>query len=128
MRCRGWSSGHWRATCDRRPRDRGYVTAETAVVIPALVLLLGMLLWGLGAIAVRTQCGDAARAGARAAARGEPSATVLGVARSAAPDGADVRVARDGGLYRVSVSAPTWGPGPLTLSVHGEAVAHAEPE
>ncbi|WP_399552632.1 TadE family type IV pilus minor pilin, partial [Streptomyces sp. YIM 98790] len=42
------------------------------MAVPCLVVLLGMVLWGLGAVATQLQCGDAARAGARAAARGEP--------------------------------------------------------
>jgi Flp pilus assembly protein TadG len=111
-----------------RSRDRGYVTAETAVVVPCLVLLLGMLLWGLGAVGVQLRCGDAARAGARAAARGEAIAVAVDVARAAAPAGADVRVVRDGGLYRVRVEARTLGPGPLAVRVTREAVARAEPE
>jgi Flp pilus assembly protein TadG len=127
MRCRISSSGRSRATSDR-PSDRGYVTAESAVVIPSIVLLMGMLLWGLSAVATRTQCGDAARAGARAAARGESTAAVLTVARTVAPEGADIRVTRDGELFRVRVSADSRGPGPLGVSVGGEAVAYAEPE
>ncbi|MGK5532843.1 TadE family type IV pilus minor pilin [Streptomyces sp. URMC 129] len=130
MPCRDWWSGPSAPSPDRgrdRGRDGGYVTAETAVVVPALVLLLGMLLWGLGAVGVQTRCGDAARAAARAAARGEEEADVIRVARAAAPGGAEVRVARDGDLYRVSVEARTLGPGPLAVPVSGEAVAHVEP-
>lgn len=97
------------------------------MVIPSLVLLLGMLLWSLGAVGAQIRCGDAARAGARAAARGEDPAAVTGVARAAAPENAEVRVAREGEIYRVSVEARTLGPGPLAVPVSGEAVAHAEP-
>jgi hypothetical protein len=104
------------------------VTAEAAVAVPALVLLLGMLLWGLGAVAAQTRCGDAARAGARAAARGEPAAAVVAAARSAAPGGAEVRTDREGELYRVRVTARAPGPGPLAVRVAAEAVARAEPE
>jgi Flp pilus assembly protein TadG len=110
-----------------RPSDRGYVTAETAVLIPTLVLLLGILLWGLGAVTAHVRCGDAARAAARAAARGETTAVVTRVARATAPGGAEVRVVRDGELYRVRVVAHTPGPGALAVEVTGEAVAHAEP-
>jgi hypothetical protein len=110
-----------------RSRDRGYVTAEAAVVIPCMALLLGMLLWGLGAVSVQLRCGDAARAGARAAARGEPVTVAVEVAREAAPDGATVQVVRDGDLYRVRVQAHAPGPGPLAVRVTREAVARAEP-
>jgi hypothetical protein len=98
------------------------VTAEAAVVIPALVLLMAGLLWGLMAAVLRIQCVDAARAGARAAARGEPVPKVEGAVRSAAP-GAHTQVAREGELVRVVVRARTAGPGPLTLELKSEAVA-----
>ncbi|ARQ69956.1 TadE family type IV pilus minor pilin [Streptomyces marincola] len=125
MRCRGWSNGRSAPSRDRAG-DRGYVTAESALVIPSLVLLLGLLLWGLAAVAVSAQCGDAARAGARAAARGEPPEVVERIAREVAPPGAEVRTARDGDLYRVAVSAGTPGPGVLTIPVGRTAVAYAE--
>ncbi|MDT0308411.1 TadE family type IV pilus minor pilin [Streptomyces sp. DSM 44917] len=112
----------------RPSRDRGYVTAEAAVVLPVLVVLLGMLLWGLGAVAAQARCGDAARAGARAAARGEAAAAVERAARATAPEGARVRVAREDDLVRVTVDARTPGPGPLAVRVSGEVVARAEPE
>jgi hypothetical protein len=61
-----------RARPARRPvRDRqsGMVTAETAVTLPVLVLFGMALVWALMATAAQIQCVDAARAGARAAAR-----------------------------------------------------------
>ncbi|HEY5837107.1 MAG TPA: TadE family type IV pilus minor pilin [Streptomyces sp.] len=89
-----------------RPGDRGYVTAETAVVIPVLVALAALLIWGLTAAAAQVRCVDAARAGARAAARSEVPGEVRKVALAAAPDGAKVRVVRDGDLVRVRVTLP----------------------
>ncbi|MEU4200861.1 TadE family type IV pilus minor pilin [Streptomyces sp. NPDC045470] len=109
-----------------RDRDRGYVTAETALVIPALVLFTGLLLWGLVAACAQIQCVDAARAGARAAARSEPPSAVGAVAREAAPHGARVALERRGDLVRVRVEAATPGVGPLTLTLRGEATALAE--
>lgn len=106
--------------------EDGYVTAETAVVIPALVLLFGMLLWGVMAAAAHIQCVDGARAGARAAARGETGEAVRSAALSAAPHGAVVKTAREGPLVRVRVHARTAGPGPLTLGLDAEAVAMSE--
>ncbi|WSA93269.1 pilus assembly protein [Streptomyces sp. NBC_01795] len=103
-------------------RSAGYVTAEAAVVIPALALLVVVLLWGLMAAVLRIQCVDAARAGARAAARGEPVSKVESAVRSAAP-GARTQVAREGELVRVVVRARTAGPGPLTLELESAAVA-----
>lgn len=106
--------------------DDGYVTAETAVVIPALVLLFGALLWGVMAAAAHIQCVDGARAGARAAARGEKAAAVRSAVRSAAPEGATVETERRGRLVHVRVRARTAGPGPLTLGLSARAVAMAE--
>jgi hypothetical protein len=109
-----------------RRGDDGYVTAETAVVVPSLVLLVGMMLWGLMSAAALVECVDAARAGARAAARGEPEEAVLRTVRSAAPPGARTRMTREKDLVRVTVTARSAGPGPLSLPLRGGAVALAE--
>jgi hypothetical protein len=102
------------------------VTAETAVAIPALVGFALALLWALTAASAEIRCVDAARAGARAAARSEPEAQVLEATRSAAPGGAEVAMERAGELWRVRVAAPMSGPGPLALELHAEAAALAE--
>lgn len=91
-------------SADRRRDDTGTATAETAVVLPALVLLLTFSLWALGAISVQLRCVEAARAGARAAARGEPTAAVRDRAQAAAGDGAVVAVRRRGPLAVVEVT------------------------
>ncbi|MEW1749558.1 TadE family type IV pilus minor pilin [Streptomyces angustmyceticus] len=110
----------------RGARDGGFVTAETAVVLPVLVAVVAALIWGLMAVCARIECVDAARAGARAAARSEPRAAVISAARGAAPRGARVGVAREGDLVRVRVEADLPGVGQLTVKVGGEAVALAE--
>ncbi|WP_194291596.1 TadE family type IV pilus minor pilin, partial [Cumulibacter manganitolerans] len=56
--------------------DRGMVTAETALALPALVIVLGGLLTVIVAVSAQLRCVAAAREGARAAARGEPAAVV----------------------------------------------------
>ncbi|KOG53732.1 membrane protein [Streptomyces griseoflavus] len=112
--------------CGKPVRDEGYVTAEAALVIPALVLFTGALLWGLMAACAQIQCVDAARAGARAAARSETPAAVDAVARGAAPRGARVAQSRKGDLVQVRVTAAAPGPGPLALTLRGEATALAE--
>ncbi|MFE2088187.1 TadE family type IV pilus minor pilin [Streptomyces sp. NPDC059460] len=106
--------------------DRGAVTAEAAMVIPVLVLFALALLWALMAASAQIRCVDAARAGARAAARSEPEAQVLAVARSVAPDRARVEVERAGELWRVRVASPTPGPGALALTLRADAAAMAE--
>ncbi|WP_367124595.1 TadE family type IV pilus minor pilin [Streptomyces phytohabitans] len=111
-----------------RTRDGGYVTAETAVVIPSLVFLVLALLWGVMTGATLVRCVDGAGVGARAAARGESRDAVLRAVRAVAPDGAAVEVVRDGDLVHVRVRARSVGPGPLTLPVQSRAVAMAESE
>ncbi|WP_078621762.1 TadE family type IV pilus minor pilin [Streptomyces sp. NRRL S-244] len=108
------------------PGDRGYVTAEAALVIPALVLFAALLVWALMAAAAQIRCVDAARAGARAAARSEPAGVAQAAARAAAPAGAEVVLESDGGLWRVGVSAPAPGPGGLPVRLGAQAVALAE--
>lgn len=109
-----------------RSSDRGQTTAETAVVLPALALFALVLIWGLTAAAAQIRCVDAARAGARAAARQESPAETLTAARSAAPGGARIAVNREGELVRVLVEAPAPGPGPLGVNLRAEAVALSE--
>ncbi|MEV7402831.1 TadE family type IV pilus minor pilin [Streptomyces sp. NPDC091267] len=102
------------------------MTAEAAMAIPVLVVFALALLWALMAASAQIRCVDAARAGARAAARSEPAAQVREAALSAAPDRAGVEVERTGELWRVKVAAPTPGPGPLSVTLRAEAVASAE--
>ncbi|MET9955172.1 TadE family type IV pilus minor pilin [Streptomyces sp. NPDC006339] len=109
-----------------RRSDRGSVTAEAAVVLPALVLFTATLLWALGAAAAQIRCVDAARAGARAVARSEPLPAAEAAARAAAPEGARVGVVREGDLWRVTVEAAAPGPGGLGLTLRAAAVALAE--
>lgn len=113
------------AVCGRA-RDRGSVTAEAAVAVPALVVFAMALVWALMAASAQIQCVDAARAGARAAARSEPQAATLAAARSAAPAGARVTLRRAGDLWRVRVDAHAPGPGALALTLSAEAAALAE--
>ncbi|MCX2970538.1 MULTISPECIES: TadE family type IV pilus minor pilin [Streptomyces] len=112
--------------CEPRADDRGQASAELAAVVPTLALLVTVCVWGLLTVGAQIRCLDAARAGARAAARAEPLDAVLATARSAAPPAAAVSAEREGALVRVRVRAQSPGPGPLTLTVSGEAVAHAE--
>lgn len=96
--------------------------------MPALVLLAAMLIWGVLACSAQIRCVDAARVGARAAARGEPDAATQ--ARSAAPPGASVQVAGDARTVRVTVRVPCPGPGrlasALSVQLAAEAVAARE--
>jgi hypothetical protein len=102
------------------------VTAESAVVLPVLVVFAMSLIWGLLVASAQIRCVDAARAGARAAARQDPDAAVLEVARATAPRGARVTVRREGDQVRVVVVAKPPGLRGLPFEVREEAVAAAE--
>ncbi|MER7073245.1 TadE family type IV pilus minor pilin [Terrabacter sp. NPDC000476] len=92
------------------------VTAELAVAIPAVVLVLALCLVAVGAAVDQIRCVDAARLAVRAAARGDTVAHVRALAAEAAPAGATVAVSARAGTVRVSVRArtrswaglPTW--------------------
>ncbi|MGW0119046.1 TadE family type IV pilus minor pilin [Streptomyces sp. NPDC003327] len=109
-----------------RRSDRGFVTVEAALTLPVLALFTVALLWGLAAAAAQIRCVDAARAGARVAARSEPVTAAEEAARAAAPDGARVSVTRTGELWRVSVEATAPGPGGLGVTLRAHAAALAE--
>ncbi|WP_184615725.1 TadE family type IV pilus minor pilin [Sphaerisporangium krabiense] len=116
--------------CGSRPRDKGSVTAETAVALPTLVLVLGAALWGIAVVAAQMECVDAARTGARAAARGEPLDGVREAAARAGPRGASVSVERHSRISRVTVSATIqlgWSFTVPPLSVSASAVSTTEP-
>ena len=89
----------------RPGRDAGMVTAETAVVLPALVLLFASLMGVLAAETAQIRCVDAAGEAARSAAAGVPLATVTAEARRTLP-GAVVTVHSGDGLITATVAAP----------------------
>jgi Flp pilus assembly protein TadG len=111
--------------------DAGYVTAETAMVLPVLALLLAVGLWAVAVAGAQVRCVDAARDAARAVARGESDATATSVAEAAAPDGAQIVVGHVGTLVTVTVSARVGGRlGPLSAitapTVSATATAESE--
>ena len=109
-----------------RRSDRGFVTVEAALVLPVLALFTVALLWALAAAAAQIRCVDAARAGARIAARAEPVASAESAARAAAPEGARVSVTRSGELWRVTVEAEAPGPRGMGVTLRAGAAALAE--
>lgn len=113
----------------RRFDDVGMVTAETAVVLPVLVFILAAALAAVSVVTAQMRCTDAAREGARAAARGESDAAVGQIAASSAPAGSAVSVSRDGDTVTVEVSAAVAlfaGLGP-SMTVSDAATAALEP-
>lgn len=102
------------------------MTAEAAVVLPVLVMFAMALVWGLLVVAAQIQCVDAARSGARAAARQDPAEAVVQVVRDTAPRGAKVTVGREGDQVHVVVVAKPPVLSGLPFEVREEAVALAE--
>ena len=123
------SASGGRAT-DRRAADsRGAVTAEFAVALPAVIMLLAMLLAGSAAGITQLRLEEAARAGARALARGEEPATVDGIVRQLAGGSATSVVVTDGEWLSVTVTDRAAGPlgtvVPWTLTAKAEARGEA---
>src|SRR5690606_25540001 len=81
--------------------QRGSVTAELALLLPAVVVVL-LVCTTLGAAVLgQVRCADAARAAARAAAIGEPASVVQAVARDlAGPDSSEERRVGKEGVRR----------------------------
>ncbi|MEW9554726.1 TadE family type IV pilus minor pilin [Nonomuraea sp. NPDC050783] len=121
--------------CPRRllkgvPAARGSVTAETAAVLPALMVVLAAALWAVQAVAVQLECVDAARAAARAAARGEPLAAIRDIARTATNPHAQVDITRDTETTTVQIAVhvrPAWGSSLPAVRVSAAATANTEP-
>src|SRR5947199_10737225 len=102
----GWRSGR---------AEAGMVTAETAVVLPVLLLVLAAAVSALVVVGSQLRCVDAAREAARAAARGDSAGAVRSVALRAGPDGTGVEVTSSGARVTVRVSAPVRPLGPLPI-------------
>lgn len=122
-----------RGPVDSRPapvarvrKDRGSVTAEFAVAMPAVVLLLFVGVTAVSGVVTKLQCVDAARQAARAAARGDDGHRA---GERVAPHGATVAVSSGGGDVRAVVRAPVRPFGAVlpAMSVSATAVAAAEP-
>lgn len=115
----------------RRRDQAGAVTAETAVVLPVLVVLTAVLAWLVGLGVGQARVVDAARETARALARGEDAAVSEQYGRRVAPEGARFSIARDGDEVRVDVTAEVSAPGGLFqlpgFRAHSTATARVEP-
>ncbi len=107
----------------RRQRGcAGGVTAETAVALPAVVVLLTGLLAVPLAVGAQSRCDDAAREAARAAARGDSAV----IAARAVDPAASVTTSRAGEVLTVEVSLPAHLPVVGSLRVTARAVTADE--
>ena len=93
------------------------VTAETAATIPVVMLVLALVLTSVRVGVDQMRCIDAARAGARAAARGDDDSRVHELVRRSAPSGATVSVTRGPRDAVVTVIAPPVLDVPLLTSL-----------
>lgn len=91
-------------------RSSGAVTAEFAVTLPAVLLLLAMLLSAAAAGVTQVRLEEGARAGARALARGEDPAVVQGIVAQLSGSSASTVVSADGGWLSVTVTDRVSGP------------------
>jgi hypothetical protein len=109
--------------------DRGSVTAEVAVALPALMLIVAVAIGAVTVVTAQLRCVDAAREAARAAVRSEPDAVVRELAAQAAPAGGTAAVASDGERVTVTVQATVHLLGGLlpAVAVTGRAVGLREP-
>lgn len=114
----------------RRRDETGMVTAEFAVVLFAVVIVLVIIVAAVGVSAAHVRTQEAARTGARAAARGDSDAQIVQVVGRTAP-GSAVSIERSGADVKVGVSVQVQLPGlglhlgPMT--VRSESIAEQEP-
>lgn len=83
--------------------ERGSSTAEFAVILPALVFVLALVLGAAATGIVQLKLEEGARLGARAAARGETAETVTRIVQEIDP-AATVTLAQDDDMTVVTVS------------------------
>ena len=122
-------SDRWFGCCGRgRPGPgsaRGAVTAEFAVALPAVLLLLALLLAGTAAGAAQLRLEEAALAGARALARGESPAAAEAMVKRLAGASATAAIVADGEWVNVTVADSVAGPlgslVPWTLTARASA-------
>jgi hypothetical protein len=105
------------------------VTAEMAVALPVLMLVLWGCLWAVMVVAAQARCAEISRVAARAAARGDDPARSVG---ALLPSRTTVSSSRSGEWVTVQVSGTVPVPGALTgwmpsVAVHAQSVAAAEP-
>lgn len=109
--------------------ERGFVTAETAMVLPTLMGLGLALVLVVTAAATQLRCTDAAWEAARGLARGEPTDFATRVVDRLGPAGASVSVETVDGSVLVRVSARLALAGALLPAIHveGQARVTCEP-
>jgi Flp pilus assembly protein TadG len=77
------------------------VTAETAMVIPVLLVLMLALVWIVSLAITQVRLVDATREAARMSARGDSESEAVQMAERIAPDGTVVEISDASGTTRV---------------------------
>ncbi|MFC4002558.1 TadE family type IV pilus minor pilin [Prauserella oleivorans] len=106
--------------------DRGAVTVEGAIALCSLLVLFGMVIAGVSAMAGQLRCTDAAGEAARLLGRGDRSLAEEAV-RRLAPRGATLATRKDGRGITVAVEAPALGGILPGIAIKAEAHAELEP-
>jgi len=109
-------------------RDSGMVTAETATVMPLVVLVAIAAIWTVSLGVAQARATDAAREAARMVARGDPVASATDAALDTAVRGSRVEIDADDDRVRVKVETPARLPlfGGIGATVSGRATASVE--
>ncbi|MGN6475218.1 MAG: TadE family type IV pilus minor pilin [Mycobacteriales bacterium] len=106
------------------------VTAEFAVALPSLVLVVAAALGGVVLVTDQMRCVDAASTAARLAARGESLTTVRAAVARLAPHGAVVEVTSAPTTVTATVVLRVGGPGWLgrfpSITISEQSVAARE--
>lgn len=131
----GHAGGADRATTPQRSDteyagcgQHGAVTAEVAVVLPALVVLLAVLLGTAHIGTVQLRLEEAARAGAREVMRGESTTSVEQTVRRLAGSSATTHVEAGSGWTTVEVRARVEGPVVGLIGINLAATASGKEE
>jgi Flp pilus assembly protein TadG len=108
-----------------RPRlgDRGSVTAEFAVALPAILLLLVLCVGTLSTASRQVRLQDAVADASRLIARGDDEGRALALVAAAAPD-ARSEITRDDDLVCITASVPI-GIAAITVPLSATACALA---
>jgi len=93
------------------------VTAELAMALPCLVLVVALLGAVVGGVSAVARASDAARSAARAASIGTGTEQVVASASRLAPSGSHIDLTTDNGWVTVVVRPPPVRIGPFAVPV-----------
>lgn len=120
------TAGRGPDACDAHGRgtdERGYVTAETALLLPVLFAVGYALTLVVLVVGDQIRCADAAWEAARELARGVPASQLPSLTAEYAPDGAHASETSGGGAMTVEVDRDQSIASRLLPSIHISAKA-----